>query len=204
MNDVVSLNVPFPGKEIFLRLGGHLTRTRISQEDKCRFHSLALRAFEVSHPRGRWQIFPVEKVSETGIILKNGIWIPGRDFAARCSGISALWCGAVTLGHEIVALRDEAEKVSGSAVYDAAGSEIADGAMDMLQKLAAGQLLRQGMILDPRRYSPGYGDMPLDVQKTVFAVLQLEQLEMKLNESFCMEPEKSVTAFAGVKQGDDL
>ena len=41
--------------------------------------------------------------------------------------------------------------------------------------------------------------MPLSLQKFFFDSLQLEELDMSFNENFYMLPEKSVTAFAGIR-----
>lgn len=49
------------------------------------------------------------------------------------------------------------------------------------------------------RFSPGYGDLPLETQKQIFAVLDCpKRIGLTLNESLLMSPSKSVTAFAGI------
>ncbi len=54
----------------------------------------------------------------------------------------------------------------------------------------------------PSRFSPGYGDLPLDVQRQVARLLDTERkIGVCLNESLLMSPTKSVTAFVGI-QGD--
>lgn len=51
-----------------------------------------------------------------------------------------------------------------------------------------------------KRYSPGYGDLPLEFQKELFSVLQCQKhLGLTLNESLLMSPTKSVTAIIGIK-----
>lgn len=53
-----------------------------------------------------------------------------------------------------------------------------------------------------RRFSPGYGDFPLEAQKEMFALLDPNrQIGVSLNESLLMSPSKSVTAIMGIKQG---
>ena len=201
MNDYPSLNVRFPEKEIFLRTGGHLTRTEMSADEKNHFRSLALRAFDRCTPCGRWEFFEVGKVAVDGIILADGTVIAGSDFAARCVGITHLWCGFATAGKAVVALRDRASDIYEKVVFDAVGAETADGAMDMLHALAATELRRHNLIMHSRRYSPGYGDMPLFMQQFFFDRLALSELEISLNEAYYMTPEKSVTAFCGITAG---
>lgn len=48
-----------------------------------------------------------------------------------------------------------------------------------------------------RRFSPGYGDLPLEVQRDIFSVLDCgKYIGVSLNGSLVMSPSKSVTAFA--------
>lgn len=49
------------------------------------------------------------------------------------------------------------------------------------------------------RFSPGYGDVPLSLQRAVFAALDCpKQIGVSLNESLLMTPRKSVTAIVGM------
>ena len=55
-----------------------------------------------------------------------------------------------------------------------------------------------------RRFSPGYGDLPLAAQRAMFDVLQCHrQIGLYLNESLLMSPTKSVTAIVGIG-GDEV
>ena len=52
------------------------------------------------------------------------------------------------------------------------------------------------------RFSPGYGDLPLQVQSDIFRVLDCERkIGLTLNSSLLMSPTKSVTAIVGIKDG---
>ena len=49
------------------------------------------------------------------------------------------------------------------------------------------------------RFSPGYGDLPLDTQKQIFELLDCsKRIGLTLNNSMLMSPSKSVTAFVGL------
>ncbi len=49
------------------------------------------------------------------------------------------------------------------------------------------------------RFSPGYGDLPLEFQKEIFRVLDCsKKIGLTLNESLLMSPSKSVTAIVGI------
>ncbi len=50
-----------------------------------------------------------------------------------------------------------------------------------------------------RRFSAGYGDLPLEIQKQIFALLNCpKHIGLTLNDSLLMSPTKSVTAFFGL------
>ncbi|MBE6577454.1 MAG: Vitamin B12 dependent methionine synthase activation subunit [Ruminococcaceae bacterium] len=56
----------------------------------------------------------------------------------------------------------------------------------------------QGYQMRPR-FSAGYGDVALSLQKDIFAVLDChKRIGLTLNESMLMSPSKSVTAFIGI------
>ena len=50
------------------------------------------------------------------------------------------------------------------------------------------------------RFSPGYGDLSLEIQRDVFRVLEPQRrIGLCLSDSLMMSPSKSVTAFVGVE-----
>ena len=60
-----------------------------------------------------------------------------------------------------------------------------------------------GRSLTPR-FSPGYGDLPLSLQRDIFAALECEKhLGLTLNNSLLMSPTKSGTAIIGTKNNKD-
>ena len=60
------------------------------------------------------------------------------------------------------------------------------------------ELIRQGHELGTR-FSPGYGDLPLELQKDIFAALDCpKQIGVSLNDSMLMSPSKSVSAIIGL------
>ena len=90
--------------------------------------------------------------------------------------------------------------MSKSVVFDAVGSECADEAIGNLQKIAACELARCNLLLNKARFSPGYGNLSLTVQRDIFKLLPMQNLKVNLTESCIMVPEKSVTAFAAVNK----
>ena len=57
----------------------------------------------------------------------------------------------------------------------------------------------EGRVLCPR-FSPGFGDLPLTLQRDIFAALDCpRKIGLTLTETMLMSPTKSVTAIAGVR-----
>jgi cobalamin-dependent methionine synthase I len=51
------------------------------------------------------------------------------------------------------------------------------------------------------RYSPGYGDLPLEMQREIIRALDCGRtIGVTLTESLLMQPSKSVTAVIGMKE----
>ncbi len=81
-----------------------------------------------------------------------------------------------------------------SVMLQAIGAERIEALCDAFEN----ELIRQGHELGTR-FSPGYGDLPLDMQREIFAALDCpKRIGVSLNESLLMSPSKSVTAIIGL------
>lgn len=89
----------------------------------------------------------------------------------------------------------QARDMSRAVILDALGSAYAEAACD-----AAEEAIRTrfpGMYLTDR-FSPGYGDLPLDVQPELAAFAGAARIGVTVTESLLMNPQKSVTAIVGI------
>ncbi len=108
---------------------------------------------------------------------------------------------AATLGPEVDRAIQKASRINAakSVMLQAAGAMYIEKYCDCLQSFFAEEERKNGLELRPR-FSPGYGDVSLEVQKIFFEILQCQKnLALTLNDSLIMSPEKSVTAFIGLK-----
>jgi len=77
-------------------------------------------------------------------------------------------------------------------MLDAIGTERIEALCDVFCQEVAGD---RGKV----RFSPGYADVPLAVQRDIFRLLDCEKnIGLCLNDSLLMSPSKSVTAFIGL------
>ena len=83
-------------------------------------------------------------------------------------------------------------------LMSAIGSQQVEGACDRLCELLQAEYPDRQLV---SRYSPGYGDLPLEIQKDIFHALDCERtIGVTLTESLLMQPSKSVTAVIGMKE----
>ena len=142
----------------------------------------------VSHPRDCYRI--VDK-SAAGTLLI------GRDVAAHLAESSRVIFFAATLGSEADKLIRTAEirNMAYALVLDALASAMTEAHCDTLETRLHGEV--GGFFT--WRYSPGYGDYPIDVQPEIIRFLNADKLiGLTVTESNILIPRKSVTAVIGV------
>ena len=124
--------------------------------------------------------------------------VRSRALAKALSGCRRAIIFAATVGVGIDRLIGKYSRISPTAAlaYDAFGSERIEALCDSFtEDIRSGC----GVAVTPR-YSPGYGDLPLDFQRDVFAILDCERrIGLTLCDSLIMTPTKSVTAILGLK-----
>ena len=203
INSVDHLGLVLPEDAILSRLGRNRYLSVMEQELSVKLHLAMQKAFVLSHARGRWKLLSITTRSNDETVL-NEVWkIKSRKFAEFVQSADYLYLSAVTIGKELPQAIEQAQSVGNmfeAAVFDAVGSECADLAIGLLQKIAAAELLRSGFVLSKQRFSVGYGGVELFHQQEIFKELELVKLDMSLTRSFIMQPEKSVTAFASVNK----
>ena len=203
INSVDHLGLVLPEDAILSRLGRNRYLSVMDQELSVKLHLAMQKAFALSHARGRWKLLSITTRSSDETVL-NEVWkIKSRKFAEFVQSADYLCLSAATIGKELPQAVEQAQSVGNmfeAAVFDAVGSECADLAIGLLQKIAAAELLRSGFVLSKQRFSVGYGGVELTHQQEIFKELELENIDMSLTRSFIMQPEKSVTAFALVNK----
>ena len=136
----------------------------------------------------------------SGTDKKKIFTIESRSLANFLKDAGEVLIMAVCGGKEVA---DAVEDIQGSnmtkaVVIDAAAGEITDDALDYVMSLYRRELLRESKKLLPKRFSPGYGDLDLEIQKVIYDILYLEKIGITLTDSFMMIPQKSVIALTGI------
>lgn len=143
-------------------------------------------------PRGVWRMLSRSEIP-AGLRLDTG------DAARHLEGCDRILLMAVTLGPGVETLlrRYTATDVALASAADAAGSVLAEQVADGLERSLRDQLAGQGLYLTGR-YSPGYGDWPIQVQSELCRVLDTgRSIGLGVSENSLMAPRKSITAVLG-------
>lgn len=126
---------------------------------------------------------------------------------ARClEGSDEIVMFAATIGLDIDRYIARYEKLSPvkALLMQAYGAERVEALCDAFCDEIKAEVLKENKTITPR-FSPGYGDLPLETQKEFFRVLDCSrQIGISLGNTLLMTPSKSVTAIFGIKQKDSI
>ena len=137
--------------------------------------------------------------------------VQGVSLAKRLEGCDRILLMAVTLGHAVDDLITEtqSEKIALSVVIDCGASVMAEMAANLAEEQIREELASNvnsslgsddpAPVFMTVRFSPGYGDSPLEMQTRVLDLLDAErQLGITLSKGFMMSPSKSITGIMGL------
>ena len=147
--------------------------------------------------RGVWREYPLvfrEEEMDLGFAVTASQSL--RRHLAGCTGILLFACTAGVEMDRLAARAALRSPVHGLLMH-AAGAERVESGCDALGAALAERFPRRE--LTPR-FSPGYGDLPLALQRQVMAALDCGRtVGITLTDSLLMRPTKSVTAILGMK-----
>ncbi|MBE6600525.1 MAG: Vitamin B12 dependent methionine synthase activation subunit [Ruminococcaceae bacterium] len=122
-----------------------------------------------------------------------------RDLAKNLADCNSIILVCATLGLEIDRLIAKYSRISPSraVIFQAAGAAAIESVLDLFED----ELRSEGLTLKPR-FSCGYGDLALSLQRDIFSALGCERaIGVTLTDSLLMSPTKSVSAIIGVENG---
>ena len=155
---------------------------------------------EVIRPRWSWRASALA-FEAGGVRLESGLLLPGEDLSAHLTGCSrgAVFCA--TLGAEADALirRTERLDMAKALTLDCCASAAVEEVCDQIERELQGHFPGCSF---PFRYSPGYGDLPLEVQGPLLDLLDApRRVGLCATDSHLLTPRKSVTAILGIADG---
>lgn len=157
------------------------------------------------NPRYILRVYPISRENQN--LNDNEIVIEGSNLKLKSKDLHNLLydCNecivmSATLGIDI---EKEIRKYSyleltKSVIIDACATTAIEELCDLIQVKIEEDLKRQGKYIT-MRYSPGYGDLPLDLNKEIINLLKSQkEIGLTITESDIMIPRKSVVAIIGI------
>lgn len=137
----------------------------------------------------------VEYISEDALKIGD-IEVKSKGLIKNLDGAKEAYLLAVTLGAEVDRYLLRLGMMSGAERFVVDG--YASALVEALADFAEADIF--GEIPHCKRFSPGYGDLPLDIQSEILSALSAENLlGITLTEKKMMVPVKSITAIIGCK-----
>lgn len=170
-----------------------------------RLPRLKTRLDSVLAPRACYEVYDVTVDGDKVTI--GTLAVNSRGLAICLGGCSRAAVFAATVGRGVDRMiRAEMLTCPGDGcLLGATGSERVEALCDLVcstlkDREANGKSIRP-------RFSPGYGDLPLEIQSDIFALLGCTRnIGISLGSGLIMTPEKSVTAIVGIedRKGEEL
>ena len=176
--------------------GQELTPELLTRIDEVYEHCV-----EVARPSAVTRAFGVREVEHEAVMLEGcTLQLTGHDIAAHLQGAVEVVLMAVTLG---TGIDRELRRLGvcdplGQAVFDASATTLVEQLADKTEAQVRAHAAERGLYCS-WRFSPGYGDLSLEVQPAFLAAVDAaRRLGITLTTSNLMVPTKSVTAIIGL------
>ena len=143
-------------------------------------------------PRSVVKRFRVDK--ETKLVEGTTLKLDGEDIWKHIEGCDEIYllCGTIGFNVEKEIAKNFVKDKTLAIILDSAATCAIESYLDDIEKTLDGQLTT--------RYSCGYGDLKIETQKDICAVLDtFRKIGVYVNESYMLSPQKSVTAIIGVR-----
>ncbi len=162
--------------------------------NECLNEALNCLAFKVCY--AHFSIDICDDYIDLGFAKTNSIGL--KKNLQGCESI-VLFAATVGIGIDRLIAKYSRVSPSKALMFQAIGTERIESLCDAFNADITAEYRALGMDTAPR-FSPGYSDLPLELQSNVFNVLDCpRRIGISLNERLLMSPSKSVTAIIGIR-----
>ncbi|HOK04227.1 MAG TPA: hypothetical protein PLN24_03120 [Victivallales bacterium] len=201
IHKIENIHVDIPYQWILRRLGYEKGDSPDSSTLSIIKNNVAM-AVADSNCSGAFRIFKINSIKKSEIIFETNVKIKSYSISKYLSDCHYAAMIFATAGSKISSDIESdivGEKMTEALIIDAAGSEIADAAIDEVQCILSSSIKKSGLKMKDARFSPGYGDFLLSNQKLFYKLLNMSEHKIKLTKTFQFIPEKTVTAICGLR-----
>jgi hypothetical protein len=194
-------NIKISYETVLIRLGYWRLSTKIDEKTENLIKENLSAAQKLINPKAA-VIFDDIIVKQDEVLCKNGLKIQSKDVAKLFKNCFKMYGLAITIGEALEKRRDffiKEKETFKALIFDAAGSVAAEETITSANKQIKEYEEKNGNVLT-KRYSPGYGDWPIENQKDFLSKLSADKIGIRLTNAYLMKPEKSTSAVLGVKK----
>lgn len=156
---------------------------------------------EKAVPRFCYQIFYLEKESDL-VVKGTNLHFSSKDINKLLEESQQCILMAVTLGQEVDQLlrKYQLMNLSKAVIMDVCASSMIEDFCNQVET-EIGKTLLDKHIYFTDRFSPGYGDLSIDIQPTFLRVLDAQRkIGLHVTNTGIMIPRKSITAIIGISK----
>ena len=197
------LNPTIPKPEVKRQLG-YQEHTKSNPQIEGLITEAITKAQEIIKPQGNYLRLESITIKQDKIKLgTNKLTFSSQDIADLLANQEQVVILAVTIGPHLEERINQLfadDQLTKATILDAVGSIAVEEAANQLQEQIAVEAEEIGLPSLTMRYSPGYGDLNLDIQPQLLELVQGQELGIEVNDSFLLIPQKSITALIGLGQ----
>lgn len=159
--------------------------------------SCAQQMLAAARPRWAHRIYTLTP-EEEGVRLDCGLLLPGQALKAHLAGCrrAALFCATLGAQADTLIRRSESTDLLQALALDCCTTAAVEQLCDRIE--AQLQAMFPGCHF-PFRFSPGYGDLPIDLQGDLLCLLDApRRVGLCASSAHILTPRKSVTAILGI------
>lgn len=138
---------------------------------------------------------------ENGLsLLHTDFMLTGNDIVRHLEGCTkvALFCATLSMQADKLIRQAQIEDLTKGIIMDCCASTAIEQVCDQVDCIIAQEVETEGLFLTTR-YSPGYGDLPISLQKEFLQLLDApRKIGLCASQSHILIPRKSVTAIVGL------
>lgn len=153
----------------------------------------------LAQPKGSWEIYAYDASAQM-IQSTPPCTLKGDNIGKHLANCTKVIVLSATVGEDIeeaVTKHFSEGKYAYSTLLDAAATSAVEQIADNMEKYLAPLVAREGFAMK-WRFSPGYGDWPIQQQPELLRLSNAAVINVSLTDSLMLIPRKSITAIIGL------